>query len=101
MLLLDEATANLDIHHTLGLMGRIRKKVVKEQKTVIAVFQDINLAAMFCDELIFMKKGRLVDSGPVEHVLTEKNVQEIFRVTPKIAWQPFTRSRHVFFREMT
>ncbi len=98
ILLLDEATSNLDISHTLGMLKRIKRGVVHDGKTVIAVFQDINLATMFCDDLIFMKDGRLVDFGPIGEVLSEATLRDVFQVAPQITWQPFTRSQYVFFR---
>ena len=45
VLILDEATSNLDISHAISLFSLAFERVVQEEKTVIAVMQDINLAA--------------------------------------------------------
>jgi iron complex transport system ATP-binding protein len=84
VLMLDEATANLDIRHTLALLGRTRDRVRDEGQTVIAVFQDVNLAAMYCDELLFLREGRIAFQGPTEEVLQAEILQAIYGVEGRI-----------------
>ncbi len=57
ILILDEATSNLDIHHALNILKLVQQKVSTENKMAIGVFQDINQAAIFCDYFLFMKAG--------------------------------------------
>ena len=80
VLMLDEATASLDIRHTLDLLGLTRQRVQERQQTVIAVFQDINLAAMYCDELLFMKDGEIAQQGPTAEVMRADTLQSIYGV---------------------
>ncbi len=80
VLMLDEATANLDIRHTLDLLGLLRDRVQKRQQTVIAVFQDVNLAAMYCDELLFVKDGRIAVQGPTAEVMQAQTLWSIYGV---------------------
>jgi iron complex transport system ATP-binding protein len=80
VLMLDEATANLDIRHTLNLLNLIRKRVADGQLSVIAVFQDINLAAMYCDELLFVKNGKIADQGPTADVMRAETLRSIYGV---------------------
>lgn len=80
VLMLDEATANLDIRHTLDLLRLTRQRVRARQQTVIAVFQDINLAAMYCDEILFMKDGGIAVQGPTAEVMRADNLQSIYGV---------------------
>ena len=80
VLMLDEATASLDIRHTLDLLRLTRQRVQSRQQTVIAVFQDINLAAMYCDELLFVKNGGIAVQGPTAEVMRADTLQSIYGV---------------------
>ncbi len=80
VLMLDEATANLDIRHTLDLLNLIRERVRQRGQTVVAVFQDVNLAAMYCDELLFVKDGRIAVQGPTTEVMRAQTLLSIYGV---------------------
>ncbi len=80
VLLLDEATANLDIRHTLDLLNRVRDNVREGRQSVIAVFQDVNLAAMYGDELLFIKDGRIAEQGPTADVMRAETLRTIYGV---------------------
>jgi iron complex transport system ATP-binding protein len=97
VLMLDEATSNLDIHHTLALMDIVAEEVRHGNKLVIAVIQDINLAASYCDRLILMKDGRIVDAGATAGVLTPENIHAVFGVASRIYTDPYTRDLRVSF----
>ena len=84
VLVLDEATANLDIHHTIEIMHVIRKLVRDESRTVIAAIHDLNLAAAFCDQVIVLKEGRIFSAGPVAEVLTSRLIAEVFQVEAQV-----------------
>ena len=97
MLILDEATSNLDISHAISLFSLAFQRVVNEGKTVIAVMQDINLAALFCQYLILMKSGRVVHHGPCDQVLTESTIQSVFEVKAKVYEDTYANARQVVF----
>ncbi len=97
VLFLDEATSNLDISHSISLFGLALKKVHEQGTTVVAVMQDINLAALFCNYLFFMKNGRIVHHGPCEQVLTEEVIKSVFQVNSKVYEDSYAKSRHVVF----
>jgi iron complex transport system ATP-binding protein len=97
-LLLDEASSNLDINHALRLLGLAAEGVSQTGKTVIAVLQDINLAALYCDHLLFMKQGRIVNQGNIETVLNSDTIRSVFNVTAKVAYDPFSNRQQVIFR---
>jgi iron complex transport system ATP-binding protein len=98
VLILDEATSNLDINHTLSLLKVVRRRMQTGDRTVVAVLQDINLAAMFCDELIFMKQGRIFTRGATEQVLNPGTLKDVFHVEADIAFNTFSESRQVVFK---
>ncbi len=98
VLILDEATSNLDINYTLGLLKVVRRRMQVGNRSVVAVLQDINLAAMFCDELIFMQQGRLFTRGATESVLNPDTLKAVFNVETDIAYNQFSESRQVVFK---
>ncbi len=98
VLLLDEATANMDMQHAIALLNLAAQRV-NQGTTVIAVLQDINLAAMFCHHLIFMRHGKVVVSGPTETVLTAQTLQEVFGVQSLVRYDDFAGTRQVVFRK--
>jgi len=79
-LILDEATANLDIAHTLKIMQVLAKKVRNTQKTVIAAIHDLNLAAAYCDKLIVLQEGKIRKIGATREVLTAQLIRDVFSV---------------------
>ncbi len=97
VLILDEATSNLDINHTIGMLNLAAQGVKKQNKTVIAVVQDINLAASYCEYLLFMKKGRIVAKGPTDSVLTPDTIRSVFNVGSKVYFDTFSNSKQVVF----
>ncbi len=98
VLVLDEATSNLDINHTLKFMNLVSERVKNRNITVIAVIQDINLAAMFCDQLIFLKDGNLKAIGKKDEVLSSSNIKEIFNVDTNIEENIYSGSKQVAFK---
>lgn len=97
VLILDEATSNLDMKHTLSLLSVVREKVKRENRCVVGVFQDINTAALFCDRFHFLKEGRMAVSGSVEETLTPETLWEVFGVRARVMTDEVTRSRQVLF----
>ncbi len=98
VLLLDEATSNLDIHHSLEILHLIRNRFEQGHLQVVAVMHDLNLAAFFCDELIFLKEGRVVRQGKTEQVLTPEIIATVYGVEAEVTTSTFTNCRQVSFR---
>lgn len=98
VLLLDEAFSNMDIHHTFHLLGLLKKAVQKNRKTVIAVLHDVNLAAGFSHELLFLKQGRIMAMGDSQAVLTRQNIESVFNVTSKVEYNAYVQAKQVYFK---
>lgn len=79
-LILDEPTNHLDIQHQLSILALIRRLGV----TCIVALHDLNLAALFCDEIALLHGGRLQAAGTPEAVLTEKAIRAVFGVAVSI-----------------
>ncbi|MFJ8263126.1 adenosylcobinamide amidohydrolase [Rummeliibacillus sp. NPDC094406] len=79
LLLLDEPTNHLDIEHQRRLMDMIRHEVVHNGLTVVSIFHDINLASLYCDQLILLEDGQIYSEGEPHEVLKEKHIRDVYR----------------------
>jgi iron complex transport system ATP-binding protein len=78
LLLLDEPTANLDLHHQVAMLELVRGLTRERGLTVLAAVHDLQLAALYCDRVALMHAGRIVSQGSPEAVLTEALLLEAF-----------------------
>jgi iron complex transport system ATP-binding protein len=78
LLLLDEPTANLDLHHQVAMLELVRGLTRERGIAVLAAVHDLQLAALYCDRVALMRGGRIVSEGPPEAVLTEALLLEAF-----------------------
>ncbi len=98
VLLFDEATSSLDVKYTLQIFNIGRQLVRDEGRTVIAVIHNLNLAAAYCDEIVFMKEGQIVHYGPTEETMTAATIKEVFDVRARVALDPFNQTHQVSFQ---
>jgi iron complex transport system ATP-binding protein len=98
VLLLDEATSALDINHSLRLLAIAAQRVQERGLTVVAVFQDINLAAQFCQRLVFLRGGRIVAQGETDAVLTPATLAATFGVGAEVRASDFLGALQVAYR---
>lgn len=78
VLLLDEASAHLDVRHALLLHDLVRREVESRKLACLAVLHDLNVAAQYADRVALMKDGRLVAHGKVEDVMTYRRLKDAF-----------------------
>ena len=86
VLILDEPTNHLDIQHQLQLMDLIQTLHL----TVVAALHDLNIAAMYCDQIYVLQQGRIVCHGTPEEVLTPALLQDVFGVFADIQTHSLT-----------
>ncbi len=81
ILLLDEPTAHLDVYNKLRVL-EITKKLVSSKlvDAIVMALHDPLIAAMFCDEVVLLDKGRIVAHGSPREVLTPKLLYNVYRV---------------------
>lgn len=78
LLLLDEPTAHLDVHHQLSLLGLVRRLNRQHGLTVLAAMHDMNLAALWFDRILLLDDGRIVADGPPAAVLEPRLLEQVF-----------------------
>ena len=84
-----------DLLRILDLLRRINERW---QKTVVVVLHDMNQAWQYADEVVVMKDGRLVCTGPPQAVLTPERLWDVFAVHTDIVTTCDGRSAIVVLR---
>ena len=80
LLLLDEPTASLDLGYQLEISSLLQRLNQDHGVTMAISTHDLNLAAAICRELILMRDGRVLATGPTRDVLTPENVRRLYDV---------------------
>jgi len=88
LLLLDEPTAHLDVHHQMALLALVRRLHQGEAVTVLAAVHDLNLAALWFDRLLLLNEGRIVADGAPEVVLRPELIQRVFGTPARLLRHP-------------
>ncbi len=86
-LLLDEPTSSLDLPHQLATL-RIARAHAAGGGGVLAILHDINLAVMAADEIVAMKEGRVIASGPSAEIVTDGLIRDLYNVEARIRGVP-------------
>ncbi|MFB6233496.1 MAG: ABC transporter ATP-binding protein [Haloarculaceae archaeon] len=80
VLLLDEPTTFLDLHHQLEVMDIIETLRDERDITVVVVLHDIEQAARHADTIVALHDGEIKTCGPPEEVVTEELLAEVFGI---------------------
>src|SRR4030042_104951 len=90
ILLLDEPTSHLDINFQIEFMNLFLDLNIKEEKTIIGIFQDINLAIQNSQKIMLLKEGRIFNFGSVEDTINRENIRNVFGSDVFIGRNPVT-----------
>jgi len=78
VILLDEPTTTLDIHHQIDFLQRILDLNRERGLTIIMASHDVNLASEFCDRLLLLKAGKIDGLGTPREVITRENIERVY-----------------------
>ena len=81
LLLLDEPTAHLDIGYQIDIMDFVKSLNEKGDFTVISVLHDLNLASQYCDRIMLLDKGKIVDFAQTKEILMSEKLSKVFNAT--------------------
>lgn len=84
--LLDEPNSHLDLHYQIEILNDLCEFARQQQRIVLMSLHDINLAARFCDQLLFLFGDGKTLSGSTDKLLNTKDLSELFQ-HPIIATQ--------------
>ncbi len=77
IIILDEPTAHLDMHHTVKIFSLLKKLVVETQKTIIISTHEANLAIQLADEIVLLTENKLYSDKPQE-LIDKKAFEDLF-----------------------
>lgn len=87
VMLLDEPTAALDIHHQHEVL-ELLAGFCAEGLAVLMVTHDLNLAARWCHRLWLLHRGRVVREGPPAEVLTAELLSQVYNERLRVGTDP-------------
>ncbi len=79
ILLLDEPTNHLDIQHQVSI-GQLLARKASEGILALAVLHDLQLASLYCDQVILLHQGKIFRQGRPEDVLLPEVLREVYGV---------------------
>ncbi len=88
LLLLDEPTANLDLHYQVSALDLVRGLAREHGLTVLAAIHDLQLAALYCDRVVVLQCGSVIAAGSPEEVLTRAVLRPVFGEALVVAAHP-------------
>lgn len=87
VVLLDEPTAALDLHHQERLMRHARLRA-DQGVCMIAVLHDLNLASSYADRIVMLASGQVAADGPPRQVLRQDTVEQVYRQSVLVIEHP-------------
>jgi iron complex transport system ATP-binding protein len=79
LMFLDEPSSHLDLAHQLALLDRLIGLARSENKAVLMVLHDVNLAARCCDHALLLDGGA-AEAGPAHELLTAERLSRLYGV---------------------
>ncbi len=79
-LLLDEPTAALDLGYQLEIAALLRDLNAQQGLTMAISTHDLAFASAVCHEMVLLRGGRVIASGPAGQVLTAANIRALYDV---------------------
>ncbi len=89
LLLLDEPTAALDVHHQELVLQLVRVRAAKGDGAVV-VLHDLELAGAYADRIVVIAGGRIAADGPPSEVLTASLLSSVYQHDIEVIPHPHT-----------
>jgi len=95
IILLDEPTASLDLAYQVRIMDLMEKLKTEKGITVVMVSHDVNLAAMYADQLLLLHNGQVMCQGLPDEVITYQTLEAAYGCTLLVDESPLGKSPRV------
>ena len=79
-MLLDEPTSALDLKYQVQILNILKRLNEEKNITVIMAMHDLNLASRYCQRLILLQDGAIVQDGTPEEVLQKEIIENVYGV---------------------
>src|SRR5271169_1183514 len=87
LLIADEPTTGLDVTTQKAVMDLIVELTKRRGMSTILITHDLGLAAAYCDRVVVMEKGRVVETAPSSNIFARPEhayTKKLMRATPRI-----------------
>ncbi|MFD3736165.1 ABC transporter ATP-binding protein [Streptomyces sp. NPDC058632] len=88
VLLLDEPTTYLDLHHQLDVLQTVVRLREERGLTVVMVLHDLAHAARFAERIVALRDGRVVADGTPKEVVTPGLLADVLNVAGRVGRDP-------------
>lgn len=89
-MLLDEPIAALDLVHQISVMELVQSIARERGMAVIVVLHDVNIAARFCDRIVALKGGRVIQDLAPDTLMDAAILEEIYGLPMHVTRHPET-----------
>ncbi|MFG1413838.1 ABC transporter ATP-binding protein [Xanthobacter sp. VTT E-85241] len=86
LLIADEPTTGLDVTTQKAVMDLVTELTRARGMSTILITHDLGLAATYCDTVVVMEKGKVVETAPAEQIFRAPQhpyTQKLVRATPR------------------
>ncbi|WP_027349908.1 ABC transporter ATP-binding protein [Halotalea alkalilenta] len=87
ILLLDEPSSALDLHHQLQLFEWLGSSAARNATVVVVAIHDLSLAARYADHVWMFEPGNGVVEGTPAQVLTTQRLRRVYHIEAEIEWR--------------
>jgi peptide/nickel transport system ATP-binding protein len=87
LLIADEPTTGLDVTTQKAVMDLIVELTKRRSMSTILITHDLGLAAAYCDRVVVMEKGRVVETALSANIFTKPEhayTRKLMRATPRL-----------------
>ncbi|WP_219834843.1 ABC transporter ATP-binding protein [Paenibacillus sp. R14(2021)] len=87
-ILLDEPTTYLDMTHQIEILDLLYDLNEQENRTIVMVLHDINLACRYAHHLVAVKDGQIYAQGEPERIVSEPFIRDVFHMECQMTTDP-------------
>lgn len=84
IIMLDEPTTYLDMSYQLEVLELLQRLNKQKNITVVIVLHELNNACRFANNIIGLKKGKIICQGVPREVITKESLKEIYGIEVKL-----------------
>ena len=87
LLIADEPTTGLDVTTQKAVMDLVVELTRRRSMSTILITHDLGLAATYCDRIVVMEKGRVVETAPSVDIFARPShpyTRKLMRATPRL-----------------
>ncbi|WP_010497626.1 ABC transporter ATP-binding protein [Paenibacillus elgii] len=87
-ILLDEPTTYLDLAHQIEVLDLLYELNESEQRTIVMVLHDINLACRYAHNIVAIKDRKVWAEGQPQDIVNEDLIRSVFELESRVVEDP-------------